>query len=335
MASRILVVDDEPGIVASVRALLEASGYAVTAATSGRGALEIIEREAPDVIVLDLGLPDVHGVDVCRIVRKTAPRRSSSSQRGAGATGARPRRRRRRPSPNPSAPRNCARIIVARGASRRSPPSGLTCADLTIDRRRRVHRGHLGIRLTPKEFACLCWRAVACDPGRFSRRLGAYAADQLHLRASWSRPREFEPDPARLLHHRAGGCDSSIEARESRADGGDPVLEDLQIAAVVRGVLGGVLPRSYSWCWQTGPVRRRPAWQPAHHPSPSGPDGRPARSDSPTEVLDVDHLQVRLDSRAWMRHDKPPSRVAWPMSGRCPALLESGAACTASQTGAK
>jgi two-component system KDP operon response regulator KdpE len=69
MATRILIVDDEPNILATVAPLLSARGYEVFSAMSGRAALEAVDRDKPDLIVLDLGLPDVDGVEVCRRVR--------------------------------------------------------------------------------------------------------------------------------------------------------------------------------------------------------------------------------------------------------------------------
>ncbi len=71
MAARILIVDDEPNILGTVAPLLRARGYDVVSAMSGRAALEAVERDKPDLIVLDLGLPDIDGVEVCRQVRQT------------------------------------------------------------------------------------------------------------------------------------------------------------------------------------------------------------------------------------------------------------------------
>lgn len=71
MPPRVLVVDDEPNILATLAPLLRARGYEVLTAMSGRAALETVEREKPDLIVLDLGLPDIDGVDVCRTIRQT------------------------------------------------------------------------------------------------------------------------------------------------------------------------------------------------------------------------------------------------------------------------
>ncbi len=66
----ILVVDDEPKIVSTVRAYLEREGYAVVEANDGRKALELFQRQPPDLIVLDLMLPEVDGLEVCRQVRR-------------------------------------------------------------------------------------------------------------------------------------------------------------------------------------------------------------------------------------------------------------------------
>jgi two-component system KDP operon response regulator KdpE len=60
----VLVVDDEPQLVRVLRMHLEARGYQVDAAPDGRGALELAARDLPDVVVLDLGLPDISGVEV-------------------------------------------------------------------------------------------------------------------------------------------------------------------------------------------------------------------------------------------------------------------------------
>jgi two-component system, OmpR family, KDP operon response regulator KdpE len=68
----ILVVDDEPHIVRTLTINLRARDYDVESATDGRSALQIMEERTPDVIVLDLGLPDMDGVDVLRRVRESS-----------------------------------------------------------------------------------------------------------------------------------------------------------------------------------------------------------------------------------------------------------------------
>ncbi|MFI5831665.1 response regulator [Streptomyces sp. NPDC051578] len=67
--TRVLVVDDEPQIVRALVINLKARKYEVDAAADGAGALEIAAARHPDVVVLDLGLPDMDGVEVIRGLR--------------------------------------------------------------------------------------------------------------------------------------------------------------------------------------------------------------------------------------------------------------------------
>jgi two-component system, OmpR family, KDP operon response regulator KdpE len=69
MGDRVLVVDDEPSILRVVAANLRARGYEALTAASGKAALTVIEAQQPDCIVLDLGLPDVGGLEVLRRLR--------------------------------------------------------------------------------------------------------------------------------------------------------------------------------------------------------------------------------------------------------------------------
>jgi two-component system, OmpR family, KDP operon response regulator KdpE len=68
----VLVVDDEPHIVRTLTINLRARDFEVEFAGDGRSALQIVEERTPDVIVLDLGLPDMDGVDVLRRIRETS-----------------------------------------------------------------------------------------------------------------------------------------------------------------------------------------------------------------------------------------------------------------------
>ncbi len=67
---KILVVDDESAILQTLRFNLERSGYAVCTASDGRSAISTAAREQPDLIVLDIMLPVVDGVEVCKEIRK-------------------------------------------------------------------------------------------------------------------------------------------------------------------------------------------------------------------------------------------------------------------------
>jgi two-component system alkaline phosphatase synthesis response regulator PhoP len=70
MAKKILVVDDEAKIVKVLKAYLEQSGFQVVTAADGKIALAIFMREKPDFMILDLNLPGMDGLDVCRTVRR-------------------------------------------------------------------------------------------------------------------------------------------------------------------------------------------------------------------------------------------------------------------------
>jgi len=70
--THVLVVDDEPAIVEIVRDYLVDAGFRVSSARSGEEALRLVRSVVPDLIVLDLGLPGVDGLDVARTVRRTS-----------------------------------------------------------------------------------------------------------------------------------------------------------------------------------------------------------------------------------------------------------------------
>ena len=70
MSPRVLVVDDEPQILRFLQPALDASGYVVLHAETGREALRAAANAAPDIIILDLGLPDMDGKDVLKQVRR-------------------------------------------------------------------------------------------------------------------------------------------------------------------------------------------------------------------------------------------------------------------------
>ena len=68
--NKILVVDDEKKIVNLIRAYLEHDGYQVVEAYDGKQALTVFQREKPDLIILDIMLPELDGIEVCRQIRK-------------------------------------------------------------------------------------------------------------------------------------------------------------------------------------------------------------------------------------------------------------------------
>ena len=158
----ILLVDDEVAIQRALGPLLRARGYDVVVAGTGAAALASFAERTPALIVLDLGLPDFDGVEVCRRIRTTSQVPIVVlSARGAEADKV-------RALDNgaddyvtkPFGPEELlARIRVAlrRIASEETTQAGtLSVGDLTIDYDRRlVRRGDDEIRLTPKEFDLL------------------------------------------------------------------------------------------------------------------------------------------------------------------------------------
>jgi two-component system response regulator RegX3 len=68
--ARILLVEDEESLVESVKYTLEREGFAVVTAADGRRAIERFRDEEPDLVILDLMLPEMSGLDVCRVIRQ-------------------------------------------------------------------------------------------------------------------------------------------------------------------------------------------------------------------------------------------------------------------------
>jgi DNA-binding response OmpR family regulator len=69
MSTRILIVEDDPDIAQLVARYLDKAGFVTERAVSGRDALHAIKAKAPDLVVLDLMLPHVDGLEVCRVLR--------------------------------------------------------------------------------------------------------------------------------------------------------------------------------------------------------------------------------------------------------------------------
>jgi DNA-binding response OmpR family regulator len=70
VAKRVLIVEDEANILLSLVFVLEQEGYDVRSATTGRDGLAEMTRERPDLVILDLMLPDVSGYEVCQQARR-------------------------------------------------------------------------------------------------------------------------------------------------------------------------------------------------------------------------------------------------------------------------
>ena len=174
MSQKILVVDDELDIVKVVRAYLEQSGFRVITASDGEQALAMFRHEQPDLIVLDLNLPKMDGLDVCRAIRRESnvpiimlTARVEETDRLIGLElGADDY------IVKPFSPREVVarvRTVLRRSALPAEPPASITLGALTIDPiKHEVQLHGRSIDLTPSEFNILL--ALAAQPGRaFSR----------------------------------------------------------------------------------------------------------------------------------------------------------------------
>ena len=168
--SRVLVVDDDPGIVKLVRAYLEQAGFEVAVAYDGKKAMQIARHDRPDLVVLDLMLPEMDGWDVCRALRKesdvpiimlTARVEESDKLIGLelGADDY---------VTKPFSPRELVarvRSVLRRVEGLPARPERLSHAEITVDLSRHLVevRGK-AIDLTPTEFDLLA--TLMEDPGR-------------------------------------------------------------------------------------------------------------------------------------------------------------------------
>lgn len=176
MAQTILVVEDEAKMVNLLRLYLEREGYTVVATHDGRSALEAVERARPSLVILDLMLPHLDGIEVCRRLRATSDvpilmltARVDEIDKLLGLSlGADDY------VPKPFSPREVvARVkAILRRASREEPKKVLRHGDLEMDvERHRVTVNGNEVPLTPIEFKLL--RVFIESPER------AFSRDQL------------------------------------------------------------------------------------------------------------------------------------------------------------
>lgn len=71
MREKILIVEDEPDIVKMLEYNLKKEGFRITSASDGREALRRVERDRPDIIILDLMLPEIDGLEVCKFLKQS------------------------------------------------------------------------------------------------------------------------------------------------------------------------------------------------------------------------------------------------------------------------
>src|SRR5271166_5426281 len=159
-AANILVVDDEPQIRRVLRSTLAAHGYVLTDAKTGEEAVDIVRKSKPDLILLDLNMPGMNGIETCREIRafSSAPiimltvRNTERDKVQALDAGA---------DDYVVKPFGVEELMARiRAALRRAAPSDATppfiSDDLKIDFEKRTVLVHDNpVRLTPKEFELL------------------------------------------------------------------------------------------------------------------------------------------------------------------------------------
>lgn len=210
MAQKILVVDDELQIVRVVRGYLEKAGYRVLTASNGKDALFVARHEKPDLVVLDLQMPQMDGLEFTRRVRAELPdiaiimltARVEEMDRILGLElGADDY------VTKPFSPRELVarvRAVLRRAQAAPAPPEVLSVGDLTLDKgRREVSLSGASVALTPTEFDLLATMMAA--PGRAFARADLLEAVQGVAFEAYERTidahiknlrRKLEPDPA-------------------------------------------------------------------------------------------------------------------------------------------
>jgi two-component system KDP operon response regulator KdpE len=212
---RVLVVDDEPQIVRALVISLRARSYEVDAAHDGAAALRLAAARHPDVVLLDLGLPDMDGVEVIRGLRgwTRAPiivlsaRHASDEKVEALDAGA---------DDYVTKPFGMDELLARlRAAVRRAAPAGqdegapaVETESFTVDlAARKVHRDGADVRLTPTEWHLL--EVLVRNPGRLVSQKQllrevwgpAYGTESNYLRVYMAQlRRKLEADPARPRH---------------------------------------------------------------------------------------------------------------------------------------
>src|SRR5688500_17173720 len=215
MGQRVLVVDDDPTVSDVVRRYLERAEFEVTLAEDGPGALSAVAQSRPDLVVLDLMLPGIDGLEVCRrlraddaslpIVMLTALGEEADRVVGLelGADDY---------VTKPFSPRELVlrvQSVLRRAARPPAPPETLTDGDLMVDVARRVaHRGGEPLALTVREFDLLVF--LMRNPGRaFTRAqlleavwgwtFGDQSTVTVHVRRLREKVEDDPADPKRIV----------------------------------------------------------------------------------------------------------------------------------------
>jgi two-component system KDP operon response regulator KdpE len=195
-AATILIVDDEPQIRRVLRTVLRAQGHEAAQAECGAGALRQLEGGMPDLLLLDLGLPDMEGVLLIQRLRETSA--VPIIGLAAGSDGAAARRALEAGADDivtkPFTTAELLQRIAAVLATRRTVDSPLVFGDFAIDlAARSLKRDGVPVASTPDDVALLAALAV---------RRGAVMTDEQLLRAAWGTGSRLD---LRLAVHRLRG----------------------------------------------------------------------------------------------------------------------------------
>ena len=210
--STVLIVDDEPQILRALQINLHAHGYTVVPASNGTAALAAAQTQAIDVVVLDLGLPDMDGLDVIAGLRGwtevpiivLSARHGSHDKVEALDAGA---------DDYVTKPFGLDELLARlRAATRRAGPQAaeplVETAEFTVDLANKlVQRGGAPVRMTPTEWGVL--ELLVRNPGRLVSQQQiltevwgpAYAKETHYLRVYMAQlRRKLERDPANPVH---------------------------------------------------------------------------------------------------------------------------------------
>ncbi|HEV7595005.1 MAG TPA: response regulator transcription factor [Gemmatimonadaceae bacterium] len=205
----VLIIEDEIEITRAVGAALREQHPAIVEARAGLTGLEAIKASKPDIIILDLGLPDLDGLEVCQRIRALtdAPIVVLTARHGEGDTVALLNAGADDYVTKPFSTQELAARVAAqlrRAAAPRHPPVSINADGLSIDiHLRQVRRGPMLLRLTPIEWEILA--VLVSDPGRVFTHQQLFAAvwkraygdARLYLRVHVTNlRRKIERDPA-------------------------------------------------------------------------------------------------------------------------------------------
>ena len=213
--ANVLVIDDDPSLLRALRVGLRAGGHEVTSAMNGEQGITQAATSSPDVIVLDLGLPDVDGMTVCRRIRQWSEvpivvlsatdaedRKVAALDGGADDYVTKPF--------SMAELEACIRTAIRHRKTDpdEQPPAEISIGPLRLDMvHREAHLDETSIDLTSKEFDVLAYLA---------QHAGKTCTHQMILVAVWARPTRARPSTSTRT---STGCDRSCTTHREGCSG--------------------------------------------------------------------------------------------------------------------